>query len=235
MATAAQIVTLACQIAKCPGYTSQAGILLNAILIELYQNFDFEETMGVDTFQFTGSSGPYAMDDEYLRMKFGNAYYTISGVKYRMDQIPYSKYQILVQTAGLNSYPQWFATDPSQDPIDMYVWPPPSGAFDVTLNFYRKMPEITTPESSTDVPWFPNQTYLVRRLAGELMAITNDDRMNGYLGDDDQAYPQGAGTLLRKFLRMKNDQEGYAKTVALDPIRFSKPWNRIPNTKLIGW
>ena len=35
--TAAQICTLARQIAKCPGYTSQSGQLLNVILEELAQ------------------------------------------------------------------------------------------------------------------------------------------------------------------------------------------------------
>ena len=39
--TSAQIVALACQIAKVPGYTSMAGQFLNTILEELWQVYDF--------------------------------------------------------------------------------------------------------------------------------------------------------------------------------------------------
>jgi hypothetical protein len=39
--TSAQLVTLSTQIARAPGYTSQAGQLLNAILSDLAQTYDF--------------------------------------------------------------------------------------------------------------------------------------------------------------------------------------------------
>ena len=40
--TANQIISLATQIAKVPGYVTQAQQLLNAILQELAQDYDFE-------------------------------------------------------------------------------------------------------------------------------------------------------------------------------------------------
>ena len=58
--TAAQIVTLATQVAKCPSYTSQAGQFLNAILQDLAQTYDFETVVKTYSFNFVLStvSGP---------------------------------------------------------------------------------------------------------------------------------------------------------------------------------
>lgn len=233
--TAAQIVTLATQVAKVPGMTSQAGQLLNAILAELCQNYDFELGSTAYAFSFTGVSGPYAMPADYLRMKKDTFLYTIDGVPYVLPQVDYPQYLAMIQTPGFQSYPTCFATDASTTPINLYVWPPPSGAYPVTMEYYRAMPEIAAPESSSDVPWFPNQTYLLRRLAGELMQIAGDQRANGFLGDDDRLYPQGAGTLLRKYLKMKDDQLGFVKTVSLDERMFRSPFRALPNTKTVGW
>ena len=233
--TAAQIVTLATQIAKLPGFTSQAGQLLNAILGELCQNYDFELGSTSYAFSFTGVSGPYAMPSDYLRMKKDTFIYTIDGVPYVLPQYTYPQYLSAVQTAGFQSYPTFFATDPSTTPTNAYVWPPPSGAYPVTMEYFRQMPDIATPESSSSVPWFPNQTYLIRRLAGELMMLSGDQRAQSFLGDNDQLYPQGAGTILRKYLKMKDDQSGYVNTVELDKRLFHSPFRSLPNTKQVGW
>ena len=40
--TAAQIVARACEIAKVPGYTQQAGQYLNMVLSDLCQDYDFQ-------------------------------------------------------------------------------------------------------------------------------------------------------------------------------------------------
>lgn len=233
--TAAQIVTLSTQVAKTPGMTSQAGQLLNAILAELCQNFNFELASIAYAFSFTGISGPYAMPADYLRMKKDTFIFTIDGVPYVLPQVDYPQYLAMVQTAGFQSYPTCFATDPSTTPTNLYVWPPPSGAYPVTMEYYRAMADIATPESSSAVPWFPNQTYLLRRLAGELMLIASDQRANGFLGDNDELYPQGAGTILRKYMRMKDDELGFVKTVSLDPRMFGSPFRGLKNTKLVGW
>lgn len=235
MATAAQICTLATQIAKCPGYTSQAGILLNQILDELARNYDFAAALETYTFNFTGTAGPITLPANWLRAEKDRIKYVIDGVPYIMIHVDNATYDTYVQQAGLNSYPQFFTTYTEESPPEMWVWPPPSGAYAVSAPYFSLPTAIATPESSTDVPWFPNQLYLIRRLAGELMAITGDERMNGFLGDHDEMYPQGAGTLLRKYLRMKDDQEGFVKRVTLDRQLFSKPFNRLPNTKTIGW
>ena len=98
------------------------------------------------------------------------------------------------------------------------------------------MPDIATPEISTTVPWFTYQQYLITRLAGEMMALADDDRAAAFLTDKEESNPQGAGVLLRRYLNLKDDPEGRAKTVELDRRRFGvSRWDRLPSTKTIGW
>ena len=70
------------------------------------------------------------------------------------------------------------------------------GRSSTTLRYFCQMPDIATPETSALIPWFPNQTYLVTRVAGELMRATDDSRMSDYLGEG----PEGAGGILNRYL-----------------------------------
>jgi hypothetical protein len=97
------------------------------------------------------------------------------------------------------------------------------------------MPDIVTPQSSNVIPWFPNQSYLIRRLSGELMKYNDDERISEYLGDDDERTPQGAGVMLRKYLQMKDDKGDRVQQVTLDRRRFGTSFDRLKNTKTIGW
>lgn len=233
MATAAQIVDLANQIAKTPGFTAQAGSLLNVILADLCQNYDFDVIRKTYPFNFATSSGsgPYDLPADFLRTRYNEIFYTIQGVKYVMIQVDLAEFDAMVQQSGLQSYPVFYATDMSPtadgDPPVVYFWPPPSGAYPVTLRYQPQMADIATPETSTDVPWFPNQQYLITRLAGEMMRIADDSRQGDYV--------QQARDELTEYLRMKDDSEGRAKTVKLDRRWFSPNFNNLPNTKTIGW
>ena len=241
--TAAQIVTLACQEAKCPGFTSQAGQLLNATLQDLCMNWDIDQARGQFLFNFnsgTGSgSGPYTLPADYLRTEVDDGkdlfFYTIDGVPYPLIQVTLAEYNWMVQTPGFQSYPYNYATDLSQSPPQMFVWPPASGSYAATLRYWKKMPDISLPESSSTVPWFPNTQILIRSLAGRLMGLTGDNRQPDYLGDDPGRYPLGAGTLLNAWLKNSKDREGAAKTVGLDRRRWGRPFDRLKNTKNIGW
>jgi len=184
--TAAQICTLSAQIAKCPGFTSQAGQLLNVVLQELAQDYDFDVIRKTKNFNLSTSasgngyaigSGPNLMPTDFLRAHRNGSFYTISGVPYPMIGVTQEEFDLFVQQAGLNSYPYMFYVDVSTSPMGLYVWPPTSGAYPATVRYNSQQADITTPETSTTVPWFPNQNYLVTRLAGELMKITNDDRV----------------------------------------------------------
>jgi hypothetical protein len=239
--TAAQICSLAREVAKCPGYIVQSGQLLNVILEELAQDYNFDVIKGQYTFSFNSvvgtGSGPYTLPADWYRGIDEAIFYTIDGVPYPMVNISYTQYQNLVQQSGLQSYPTSYATDMSQSPPVMYVWPPAAGGYPVTAGYYKASPVILTPETSTDIPWFPSTQYLLRRLAGELMSLTDDPRMSSYLGTEDKnTDTQGsAASILRKYLKMKDDMGGKVNTVQLDRRHFGRNFSRLPDTKTIGW
>jgi hypothetical protein len=241
--TAAQIVTLACQEAKCPGFTLQGGQFLNAALQDLCQNYDLDAALGTFLFTFnsmTGNgSGPYTLPADYLRTQVKDGkdefFYTINGVPYPLIQVTKAEYDWLVQTPGFSSYPYNYATDLSQTPAQLFVWPPASGSYQCTLRYYKLMPDIATPETSAAIPWFLNTQILIRSVAGRLMGITGDDRQEKYLGNDPDRYPLGAGTLLSAYLKNVEDREGAVHTVGKDRRRWGRPFDQLKNTKNIGW
>jgi len=250
--TAAQICTLARQIAKCPGYTAQSGQLLNVILQELCQDYDFETirktTSGTfNTSQVSGPGnqyiagcGPNALPSDFLRAEKNEIIWYLQGVRYVMINLDQDEFDALVQTAGWTSYPLNYFVDVSPltdgGTANFYVWPPASGAYTYTVRYFPQKADITTPETATEVPWFPNQSYLITRLAGELMRITNDDRAPLFLGDSDASGVIGAGAILRKYIQMKDDTESRVKTVGLDRRRFGRnSWFGLPSTKIVGW
>jgi len=243
--SAAQICTRACQIAKAPGYLSQAGDSLNLILQELCQTYDFDLAKGTQVFNFNPGlitsavypnialgGGPYALNADFLRMvDEKDAMWFLQGVPYPMKPCDLSEYDNLVQQAGNQAYPYIFATDMSQSPPNLVVWPPPSGAYQAMIRYRRQMPDIANASASSTVPWFPNQNYLLTRLAGELMKDTDDARCDTFLGDG----PGGAQGILKRYLMMKDDSTDRSTDVKLDRRRFGKSTVALPNTKLVGW
>lgn len=244
--TAAQIVNLCCQQAKVPGYATQAGQLLNYILADLCQTYDFDVAKGTYVFNFSTNQapnpelypnvltggGPYPLPPDFLRMVDDkDAMWFLLGVPYPMIPCDLSEYDNLVQQAGLQSYPYILATDMSQSPPNLLIYPPASGNYQAMIRYRRQMPDIVTPETSSVVPWFPNQQYLTTRLSGELMRISDDERAQVWLGDGDI----GAVGILRKYLQMKDDDTNRAKHVTLDRRQFGRRYSTLPNTKAIGW
>lgn len=247
--SSAQIVTLAVQAAKAPGMLGQAGQKLNAILQELCMTYDLAVARQVGTIQFnignTGGTnigtGPYLLPADYLRTQNGKQFYSVDFQPYSMTPIELWEYQLLTQQPGFNDFPRNFTVDTSPSnafggqPLE-YVWPPPSINAVVQFYYFRLMPDITSPEISGVIPWFPYQQYLINRLTGEMCAITDDERAASFLTDKEEMNPQGAGVLLRRYLNLKDDPEGRAKTVELDRRRFGiARWDRLPSTKTIGW
>jgi hypothetical protein len=242
--SSAQIVTLATQRAKAPGFIVQAGQALNAILSELCQTYDLDDTRATFTFTFNVQtapgfglqSGPYSLPANYLRTQGGKQFYTYNFQQYKMTRIEQWEYDILTQQPGFQDFPRNFYIDTSTNPPQEFVWPPPSISVPVTVRHFQQMPDIVTPETSNVVPWFRYQNYLITRLTGEVMQLTDDTRAAEFLTDDPAQNPQGAGVLLRRYLKMKDDPEGRAKVVELDRRRFgTSMWERLPNTKNIGW
>lgn len=251
MAQSAQtICTLARQIAKCPGFTTQSGQLLNVILQELAQDYDFEvarltasgtfntSTVSGPGNQYIAGVGPNALPAAFLRAEQNTIMYYIQGVRYVLIGLKQAQFDRLVMTAGFTSYPVNYYVDMTGSPAsapNFYVWPAASGAYPWTCRYFPQPTDITTPETDSSVPWFPNQSYLITRLAGELMRITNDDRAPLFLGDSDEQGVMGAGAILRKYLQMKDDPETAVNTVGLDRRRFGRSFYNLPNTKLVGW
>jgi hypothetical protein len=311
MLQAQQLVALATSVAKVKGYTVQAGQLLNSILSDLAQTYDFDVAKGSLNFNFTPAtaqignlnaqlaSGPFLLPPDYLRAKKGDVMWFLQNVPYPMIPVDLEEFDVMVQQAGLQSYPYLWATDMSQqqvlattgstlsgsttlssllslagvrvgtmaqapgipglttvaailsgssvqlsqaatataagaavaflNPPLAYVWPPASGAYPVLVRYYRQMPDIVTPQSSTAVPWFPNAEYLRLKLSAALMEITDDSRKSEYEGLANRA--------LDKYLIMKDDTSNRAKRVTLDPRRFGLggQLGTLKNTKTIGW
>jgi hypothetical protein len=239
---AQQIVSLACQIAKCPNYTSQAGQYLNNVLQSLAQNYDFDVIRKSFTFNFNTSAtgngyvagcGPNLMPTDFLRAHKKGAFYYISGVPYTMIGYEQDEFDQFVQQAGNAAYPYAFYIDVSKTPMELYVWVPAAGAYAATVRYNPQMADIVTPESSIVVPWFPNTQYLINAVASELMGITNDARRAPGAEFSDEAITGQ----LAKYLKMKDDPEtAGTKRVELDRRYFGNTqWSRLPNTKTIGW
>ena len=240
--TAAQIVALACQDASTQGYTSQAGQLLNVILQELCQDYNFDAAKGTTVFNFnpgtaTNASlypnvqpggGPYTLPSDFLRMvNSKDATWYLNGVPYPMIPCDLSEYDNFVQQAGQQSYPYIFATDVSQSPPNLLIWPPASGAYQCLIRYYRLMPDIATPETSSTVPWFRNTGYLRTKLAAEMMGIADDSRREEYLNR--------ATNMLNHYLKLKDDNSDRAISVTLDRRLFRNNFSTLKNTKSVGW
>src|SRR5579883_892488 len=184
--TSAQIITLACQTAKCPGFTSQAGQFLNAILSDLCQDFDLDVARATFNFNFAtnlvvntnfpnvqAGSGPYALPADYLRARKGDVMWFNQGVPYPLIPIDIDEFDVMVQTGGFQAYPYLWATDMAETPPQAVVWPGAQGVFPVMVRYYSQMPDIgsgktssnnwaagaVAPELSSVVPWFPNQRF----------------------------------------------------------------------------
>lgn len=247
--TATQICTRACQIARVPGFTSQAGDSLNVILSELCQNYDFDIAKKTFNFNFNTAAlnangqAYQNLPADYLRGIRNECFYYISGVPYPMIPLDLNEFDMLVEQSGVSNFPVFYTTDMSLQgmvnngvtgvPVALF-WMPPSGAYQAVIRYFSQMPDIATPSTSNTVPWFPDQNYLITRLAGEMMKDADDERATAYLSDEDR-YPNGAGVILRKYLKLKDDKSTRTEQVKLDRRAFGRAFDRLKNTKQIGW
>jgi len=249
------LVALATQGAKVPGWIAQGGQLLNEILSDLCDNYDFELARQTFNFNFNpglltpignlntiAGNGPYPLPAGYLRAKRGDVMWFLLGVPYPLIPVDIEEFDVMVEQAGNQSYPYLWATDVSQIGAPVaYVWPPASGAFPCMVRFYSRMPDIgsgspavngwnpgsAAPEASSVVPWFPNAGYLRKELTARLRDLADDPEAEGKL--------RAAEDMLRKYLILKDDSSNRAKTIKLDPRRFRRAFSALRNTKQVGW
>ena len=233
---AQQIVGLATQMAKTPGYLAQAGQMLNLILAELCQKHDWREARKTTTIALSAvtGSGPYTGPSDYLRSRMGDAWIgSPPSFVYYTDLSEYDAFIRLQTTAGT---PGRFWVDGSTSPVNIYVYPAAGSTMTMNLRYYAQMADISTPETSSTVPWFPEQTYLLTRLAGELMKISDDPRAGQFLGSNDGSTGgiRGAEYILTEFLKMReHDQDNMQKHMQIDRARFLAVQAGLPTEKVL--
>lgn len=216
--TTAQIISRACTIAKAPGYLVQAGQYLNMLLDTLCQTYNFDYIAKTQTISLTNSPS-YALSSDHLRTK--EVYYSVNGSIFYLFQIPLETYHSLFNGPGASNYPNKYAIDVSTTPYTILFYPPPSISQDVTVKYYPRMPDITTPESDTGTPWFINQEYLIRKVASDVMLETDDERQ--------PLFEVQSEKMLSKILAMDDDKQGFSETVKLSRERFRTGQNQTPN------
>jgi hypothetical protein len=250
--TASEIVTLACQIAKCPGFVSQGQQLLNRWLETLAQNYDFPSaaytfqnfTIGVATGTGPGlpagswyllalpsSATPVLSGARYLRTH--SVFYNVNGVIFYLTQIPLSDYDCLFQGQGISNYPYFYSCDATGSPTlatsQIAFYPPAQQTLQLTIRNQYQPNDIATSAFGTTTPWFPNQDILIDGVAMGLMRITGDkryqefyNRLFGSMGDP--------GSISR-YSKMMDDKENFGMQVKLDRRYFRGPGRNLPYTK----
>lgn len=210
MLTSQQIVSLACQIAKCPGMQQQAGQFLNARLVQIALDQDLDIVRRTTTIPAVGGQASYNLPATYLRAR--EVFYNISGVVFKLDPMALEDYDAMYNAPGFQNYPYNYSTDIAQTPPLLYLYPTPSISFTLTVRYMDNSVEITTPENSSVVPWFQDQRLLVKMLAEDLMDITDDERASDFWRKNDEQF--------RRMLTMSNDMEGRVLRVKRDPLTF---------------
>jgi len=213
------LIQKACAIAKAPGFVTQAGQYLNLILQELYEVYDFDYIRKL----YTLSASPvaangdttlptgYPLAADHLRCR--EVFYYVNGEPFYLIQMPLEKYDQLYNGPGVSNYPTAYAVDPSTSPETIYFYEPLQIPLTIFIRYQPIMPDITNPETSSTVPWFTYQKYLIKKIAADLMNGDTDDARGPKFEADAQK-------MLSLYLEMKDDKENYAQTVKLDRNTF---------------
>lgn len=244
MLTSAQMIALACQAAKVPGYTVQAGQFLNARLVQFALTQDLDIVRRFFQFQTAiGSTGPYFLPANYLRAR--QVYYYLNGISYDLDQKDIKEFNRLYQGPGLSDYPYLYATDVAGSMLPppgmttqipnpntnvpapvIYLYPQPVVDLQIEILYMDTAVEIANPQTSATVPWFPDQRMLLHAIIEDLMMLTDDTRAK-----DIQMKTENQ---IRSYLQMDNDKEQRADKVQLDTANFRTSRRSIRPTKLQG-
>jgi hypothetical protein len=223
MYTASQLVSLACQITKQPGFLTQCGQFLNMILTDYSQSLeDIDKIRQTITINVGAAGAAYPLAANHLRTR--EVFYLVNGQPFYLNEIPLEDYDQLFVGPGVDNYPQSFAVQVETSPATILFWPPPAIPLSVTVRYQPQLTDIPSPESSTIVPWFPNQRILLKELCVDMLMMGDDTQRKEDLEREVEKR-------LNRFLIMQGDQEGYAKTVKLDRRMF-RPRDNYPPSKL---
>ena len=229
MITAKQIVADACMIAKCPGFLAQGGRQLNFVLSDLVLHRNLKVNLVTDYITVTANNnGPFTLEANYLRTY--DLWYNVNGEPFFLYPCSLKEFDSEERQSGLSNYPYEWASDLSPvaagNPGLLYVYPQSNTGVTLTHRYYLKQPDITAPETSSTIPWFEDQDYLMMATAMRLMRMTDDDRYQQFVVDCEK--------LLEKHLLTEGDEQQVVKEVILDPRRFHVGGSNRP-TKLDPW
>jgi hypothetical protein len=219
MPLAAQdIVSLACAVAKVPGYLTTGGKYLNLVLKDLWLHRDLKVNRITQPITVTANgNGPFNLEANYQRTY--DLFYLQNNLPYFLHPIGMDSYDAEFKDPSISNYPYEYATDLSTQAQvasgstgQLFVYPQSSGLIVLTHRYMCKQPEIVAPESSPVTPWFEDQDWLIKATATRLFDITDDSRKAQYREELEQD--------LRIHLIMEGDEQAVVKAVKLDPRRF---------------
>ena len=225
--SASQIVSLALTAAKAPGYTSQGGQFLNVTLQDLAQVRNLKENRKTTTITILpNNNGPFALPADYLRMY--DLFFLQNNLPYFLKPVGQKDYDAEFKDPSIANYPYEWATDLSLEAQvwsggtqgngtllnagNLFVYPQSSGSISLTMRYFPIRPDIVTPEISSQIPWYPNAPYLIKRTATWIMTLTDDERQARWEKECEDA--------LRPELIMEGDEQEVVKQIQLDPRRF---------------
>lgn len=216
---AQQIVARACAIAKCPGYIAQGGIYLNMTLEDLWLHRDLKINRVTEPITVQANNyGPFTLPLNYLRTY--DLFFLQNNLPYFLNPISTQEWDQEFKDPSIANYPYEFMTillDETTAQADasagnLFIYPQSSGQIVLTHRYMVKQPDITTPETSTVIPWFPDQDYLIKATACRLFDETDDTRKESFL--------KMCNDMLRTHIIMEGDEQQVVKSVRLDPRRF---------------
>jgi len=214
-----------------------AGQFLNLVLQDLVLNKNLKVNRVTKTLVVqAGTYGPFLLESDYLRTY--DLFYPIpasgggtsSGITIFLTPITMEQFDAEFKSPSTTNYPYEFATDLStQAQItasaaaaliipgatsagNLFIYPQTSGQIALTHRYMVNQPDIPSPHTSTAIPWFPYDDYLITATAARMCEVTGDDRSKS-LYDRSQE-------MLRPHLIMEGDEQQTVKNVRLDPRRF---------------
>jgi len=108
-----------------------------------------------------------------------------------------------------------------------YVYPAPNGPYPVMVRYQRMMPPLIDLQQ---YPWFPNDGFLIDKLAAKLMAFSGDSRMD--------MFEARAMKELGRYLGLSDDKTNRAQQVQLDGRMYGHGGaggRGVKDTKTMGW
>lgn len=229
--TSQQIVALACSVAKCPGYIVQGGQYMNIVLQDLWMHYDLKVNRVTQPLVVqAATNGPFNLEVDYARTY--DMFYLQNGLPYFLHPVSAEEFDQEFKDPSISNYPYEYQTDLStQAQVAsgtaglVYIYPQSSGQITLTHRYMVQQPDITSPQTSTVVPWFADTDYLIKAIAYRLFDITGDDRRESFM--------KSCADMLRTHLIMEGDEQAIVKSVKLDP-RVFRGNRSVKPTKVTG-